>query len=80
MKLVNDVVQFLKHFWTIVKGWLAEYGFHNLILLAIAFYFYFLASGGLSNAIGHGLIGAFIALNLTAFNAVFKRLRDKNGW
>ena len=80
MNLINDVVQFVKHFWSVASGVLKEYGFHNLLVLLIALYFYFLVGGGLSNHIASILLGVFIGLNVVAFNAVYKKLRDKNGW
>lgn len=84
MDILNDIVKFLKKFWTVIGTWIMsvilKYKFKNALMLGIAFWFWFGMAGGFWAHLGWATFYIWIGINLESIMTVFRELRDKNGW
>lgn len=82
--VVNDVVTFIRKFWTIVtkfvKDTFIKYKFKNALMLGIALYFWFLLSGELWAKLGWITFWIWVGTNVEGLLAVYRELKKEFGW
>ena len=81
---MKNIINFIKHFWTIIWTWIketiAKYKFKNTLMLAIALYLFFGLHGKFWTFWGWATIFTWIGMNIEAILSVYRNLKEKNGW
>jgi hypothetical protein len=82
--VINDIVTFIKRFWTIIWGWavsvVLRYKFKNLLMLAIALWFFFGMQGSFWTHLGFMTLYIWIGINIEQILSVYRELKEKNDW
>lgn len=84
MEVINNVVLFVKKFWSIVAHWvmsiILKHKLKNSLMLAIALVFFFGLHGKFWAHLGFATIYIWIGINIEQLLAAFEELKKKNNW
>jgi hypothetical protein len=82
--VINDIVLFIKKFWSIIGGWIMavifKYKFKNALMLAIALVFFFGFHGKFWAHLGFMTLYIWIGINIEQILSVYRELKEKNDW
>lgn len=82
--IFNDVITFIKKFWTIIWTWIkvtiAKYKFKNALMIVIALCLWFGLKGSFWSFWGTAVFFTWIGMNVEAIMTVYRELKAKNGW
>jgi len=84
MGILNDIITFLKRFWTIVFDWFMEtiqkHKFTNVLVPIISIVAMVIFRGKFWDVVGFSTIFFWAGMNVQGLISVFKELKKKNNW